>query len=63
MRVGSYDWRTLLWRSEDDPPDIKQLDLDEDEDESACQPAGPPVDPRRLRSGRCHSCRGPRLRR
>jgi len=34
IRVGQYDWRALLWRSEDDPPDIKALDLDDDEDES-----------------------------
>lgn len=41
VRVGSYDWRALLWRSEDDPPDLKQLDLDEDEDEgSAPAPDG-----------------------
>ena len=33
VRVGQYDWRALLWRSEDDPPDLKALDLDEDEDE------------------------------
>ena len=32
VRVGQYDWRMLLWRSEDDPPDMKQLDLDEDEE-------------------------------
>jgi len=38
VRVGSYDWRALLWRSEDDPPDLKQLDLDDDEDEPV-QPA------------------------
>ncbi|HEY8932814.1 MAG TPA: chromosome segregation protein SMC, partial [Rariglobus sp.] len=35
IRVGQYDWRALLWRSEDDPPDLKALDLDEDEDEEA----------------------------
>jgi chromosome segregation protein len=34
IRVGQYDWRALLWRSEDDPPDLKALDLDDDEDES-----------------------------
>jgi chromosome segregation protein len=33
IRVGQYDWRALLWRSEDDPPDLKALDLDDDEDE------------------------------
>ena len=35
VRVGSYDWRSLLWHSEDDPPDLKPLDLDEDEDEES----------------------------
>ncbi|MFA6286948.1 MAG: chromosome segregation protein SMC [Opitutaceae bacterium] len=35
IRVGQYDWRALLWRSEDDPPDLKPLDLDDDEDEDA----------------------------
>ncbi len=34
IRVGQYDWRALLWRSEDDPPDLKELDLDDDEDDS-----------------------------
>ena len=34
IRVGQYDWRALLWRSEDDPPDLKTLDLDDDEDEA-----------------------------
>ncbi len=34
VRVGQYDWRAILWRSEDEPPDMKQLDLDEDEDEA-----------------------------
>ncbi len=38
IRVGSYDWRSLLWRSEDEPPDIKPLDLDEDEDEEGVAP-------------------------
>jgi chromosome segregation protein len=33
IRVGAYDWRSLLWRSEDDPPDLKQLDLDDEEEE------------------------------
>ena len=35
IRVGQYDWRAILWRSEDDPPDLKLLDLDDDEDEEA----------------------------
>jgi chromosome segregation protein len=39
IRVGQYDWRALLWRSEDDPPDLKELDLDDDEDDAA--PAAP----------------------
>jgi chromosome segregation protein len=34
IRVGQYDWRAILWRSEDDPPDLKELDLDDDDDES-----------------------------
>ncbi|MFA5262457.1 MAG: chromosome segregation protein SMC [Opitutaceae bacterium] len=35
VSVGSYDWRSLLWRSDDDPPDLKALDLDDDEDSEA----------------------------
>jgi chromosome segregation protein len=35
IRVGQYDWRAILWRSEDDPPDLKMLDLEDDEDEDA----------------------------
>lgn len=42
IRVGSYDWRSLLWRSEDDPPDLKPLDLDEDEDEESAPNATVP---------------------
>lgn len=32
LPVGSYDWRGLLYRADEDPPDIKDLDLDDDED-------------------------------
>jgi chromosome segregation protein len=32
LPVGSYDWRGLLYRADDDPPDIKDLDLDDDEE-------------------------------
>jgi hypothetical protein len=51
VSVGSYDWRALLWRADDDPPDLKPLDLDEDEAEggerkaesgAAAPVAGPP---------------------
>ncbi|HSI08173.1 MAG TPA: chromosome segregation protein SMC, partial [Rariglobus sp.] len=41
IRVGQYDWRALLWRSEDDPPDLKELDLDDDEDDAAPAAAAP----------------------
>ena len=40
IRVGQYDWRALLWRSDDDPPDLKELDLDDDEDESPASVGG-----------------------
>ncbi|MBC8010932.1 MAG: AAA family ATPase [Burkholderiales bacterium] len=36
LPIGSYDWRGILYRADDDPPDLKDLDLDDDEDE---QPA------------------------
>ncbi|MET0263213.1 MAG: chromosome segregation protein SMC, partial [Rariglobus sp.] len=39
IRVGQYDWRALLWRSEDDPPDLKALDLDDDEEDGDSAPA------------------------
>jgi chromosome segregation protein len=39
VRVGTYDWRALLWRSDDEPADLKQLDLDEDEDEGSAPAA------------------------
>ena len=45
IRVGQYDWRALLWRSEDDPPDLKALDLDDDEDEESGAPAPAAVAP------------------
>jgi chromosome segregation protein len=31
--ISTLDWKLLMWRSEDDPPDLKSLDLDDDEDE------------------------------
>jgi chromosome segregation protein len=31
--ISTLDWKVLMWRSEDDPPDLKALDLDDDEDE------------------------------
>jgi chromosome segregation protein len=31
--ISTLDWKQLMWRSEDDPPDLKALDLDDDEDE------------------------------
>ncbi len=34
IRVGTYDWRGLLYRSDEDPPDLKDLDLDDNEDET-----------------------------
>ncbi len=37
IRVGTYDWRALLWKSDEEPPDLKQLDLDDDEDEEGIQ--------------------------
>ncbi len=39
IRVGTYDWRGLLYRADDDPPDLKALDLDDDEDGEAAPPA------------------------
>ncbi len=32
LPIGGYDWRGILYRADDDPPDIKDLDLDDDED-------------------------------
>ncbi len=37
LPIGSYDWRGLLYRADDDPPDLKDLDLD-DEDEEGSAP-------------------------
>lgn len=35
LPVGSYDWRGLLYRADEEPPDIKDLDLDDEDDEPA----------------------------
>nr|MCU0792572.1 chromosome segregation protein SMC [Opitutaceae bacterium] len=32
LPVGSYDWRGLLYRADEDPPDLKDLDLDDEEE-------------------------------
>jgi len=37
IRVGTYDWRALLWKADEEPPDIKSLDLDDDDDEGEAQ--------------------------
>ena len=39
LPVGSYDWRGLLYRADDDPPDLKDLDLDDDEEGGDTAPA------------------------
>ncbi|RRK01777.1 hypothetical protein Ga0100230_000420 [Opitutaceae bacterium TAV3] len=33
IRVGTYDWRAMIYRHDDDPPDLKTLDLDDEEDD------------------------------
>jgi chromosome segregation protein len=51
LPVGSYDWRGLLYRADEEPPDIKDLDLDDEEDgesgpgvaPSAVEPTRAPV--------------------
>ncbi len=45
LPVGSYDWRGLLYRADDDPPDIKDLDLDDDEDGGEAAPAPVAAEP------------------
>ena len=45
LPVGGYDWRGLLYRADDDPPDIKDLDLDDDDEGGeaiAPAPVAPP---------------------
>ncbi len=38
--IATLDWKNLLWHADDEPPDIKPLDLDEDEDgETPASPA------------------------
>jgi len=37
--LASVDWKRMLWHSEDDPPDLKALDLDEDDDSEERAPA------------------------
>ena len=36
--IDRLDWKQLLWRSDEEPPDMKPLDLDEDEDETGHEP-------------------------
>ncbi len=35
--LAGVDWKQMLWQAEDDPPDLKPLDLDEDEPENGEQ--------------------------
>jgi chromosome segregation protein len=37
--IVTIDWRSQLWRSDDEPDGIKPLDLDEDDDEGAGAPS------------------------
>lgn len=38
LEIGDLDWRQLMWRSDDEPPDLKTLDL-EDEEEPESSPS------------------------
>src|SRR5690606_16186329 len=40
--VDKLDWKQLMWRSDDEPPDMQTLDLEEEEDqpEGAAGPEG-----------------------
>lgn len=50
--LATVNWKLLLWHAEDDPPDLKPLDLDEDEGESgerkpeSGEPASPDTKPK-----------------
>ncbi len=37
--VAQLDWQKLMWHADDDPPDMKPLDLEEEDDEAGDQPA------------------------
>jgi chromosome segregation protein len=39
LPVGSYDWRGLLYRADDQPPDLKVLDLEDDDEEGGAPEA------------------------
>ncbi|MEI6860839.1 MAG: chromosome segregation protein SMC [Verrucomicrobiota bacterium] len=51
--VKALDWKQLLWRADDDPPDMKPLDLDEEEEPGAGNgdTAEAPTKPRRKTKG------------
>ena len=38
--VGTLDWKMLMWRSDEEPPDMKPLDLDEEEEPANANAAG-----------------------
>ena len=40
--IATLDWKNLLWHAEDEPPGIKDLDLDEDEGEPAAAEGAAP---------------------
>jgi chromosome segregation protein len=44
IRVGTYDWRAILWKADDEPADIKPLDLDEEDDEAGGAAPAPAQD-------------------
>jgi chromosome segregation protein len=47
--LAGVDWRRMLWHSDDDPPDLKPLDLDDDEETDdrggAAEPAAEAAEP------------------
>jgi len=35
LEIAEVDWRQMMWRSDDEPPDMKPLDLEEEEEASS----------------------------
>ncbi len=48
--LSTLDWKALLWESENDPPGLATVDLDEDESEEAAPAANAPEKPRKRRA-------------
>ncbi len=58
--LRSLDWKQLLWRADDDPPDLQPLDLEDEDEPAETGPATPVDDAQAAARPRRRKARGPK---